>query len=278
VIRGCAARTALRRRRHENQEKAEQGAEPAVVALPSEREARFGSRSIGRAAAPPGGRVAGVADNMKLIGSHASPYVRKVRIALAEKRIEYDFVLDNPHAHDSVAAQYNPLGKIPVLVTDDGTPVYDSSVIVEYLDMVSPVGRLIPEAGRARVQAKRWEALADGLLEAAVLVVVEKRRPVSRQSKDWIERQMSKVARALSNASHDLGERGWCAGEGFGLADLSLGCALGYLDFRFPDLDWRVPYPNLARHAEKLFRRPPFLATSPQDAPAPPASPSAGSR
>ena len=214
---------------------------------------------------------------MKLIGSHASPYVRKVRIALAEKRIEYEFVLDNPHAPDSVASQYNPLGKIPVLVTDDGTPVYDSSVIVEYLDMVSPVGRLIPEAGRARIQAKRWEALADGLLEAAVLIVVEKRRPASRQSKDWIERQMHKVMQALSSGSHNLGERSWFVAEAFGLADLALGCALGYLDFRFPDIDWRGAYPNLARHAEKLFRRPPFLGTLPQDMP-PPASSPAGSQ
>jgi glutathione S-transferase len=216
-------------------------------------------------------RTAGAADEMKLIGSHASPYVRKVRIALAEKRIEYEFVLDNPHVPGSVAAHYNPLGKIPVLVTDDGTPLYDSSVIIEYLDMVSPVGRLIPEAGRTRIHAKRWEALADGLLEAAVLVVVEKRRPASRQSKDWIERQTGKIAQALSTAAHDLGERGWCAGEGFGLADLALGCAVGYLDFRFPDLDWRSPYPSLARHAEKLFRRPPFLATLPRDEPAAPA-------
>jgi glutathione S-transferase len=210
---------------------------------------------------------------MKLIGSHSSPYVRKVRIALAEKRIEYEFVLDNVHMPGSLAAQVSPLGKIPVLLTDDGTALYDSSVIVEYLDSVSPVGRLLPDGGRARIQVKRWEALADGLLDAAVLVVLEKRRSVSRQSGEWIERQSLKVARALATASEDLAERNWCAGEGYGLDDLALGCALGYLDFRFPEVDWGGQHPNLARHAEKLFKRQPFQATVPKDPAGLPTSP-----
>jgi glutathione S-transferase len=214
---------------------------------------------------------------MKLIGGPTSPYVRKVRIALAEKRIDYEFVVDDPHVLDSVAARHNPLSKIPVLLTEDGLPLYDSRVIVEYLDAVSPVGRLIPESGRTRILVRRWEALADGLLDAAVLIVMERRRPASRQSKDWIEKQQRKVDAALAAAAHDLGERNWCAGDAYGLADIALGCALGYLDLRFPGLDWRTQHSALARHAEKLFRRPPFLATLPQDGTAQPASP-AGSR
>jgi glutathione S-transferase len=204
---------------------------------------------------------------MKLIGSLTSPYVRKTRIVLAEKRIEYELVLDDPRAPDSVAGQYNPLGKIPVLVTDDGSAIYDSGVIVEYLDNISPVGRLIPEPGRARIQVKRWEALADGLLDAAVLIMLEKRRPASKQSKDWIERQAQKITHALRAASNDLAERAWCTGEAYSLADIALACALGYLEYRFAELDWRGQYANLARHADKLFRRPPFQATMPQQTP-----------
>jgi glutathione S-transferase len=204
---------------------------------------------------------------MKLIGSYPSPFVRKARIVLAEKRIEYDFVVDNPNDPASRVSDFNPLGKIPVLVTDDGAAIYDSSVIVEYLDTVSPVGRLIPEPGRQRIQVKRWEALADGLMEAAVLSVLESRRPAKEQSREWIERQGRKVSQGLRAASHELAEKTWCAGENYTLADIALGCALGYLNFRFADLDWRAQYPNLKRHAGKLFKRPPFEATEPRDPP-----------
>jgi glutathione S-transferase len=200
---------------------------------------------------------------MKLIGGPTSPYVRKVRIALAEKRIDYEFVVDDPHLPESVAAQHNPLSKIPVLLTEDGLSLYDSRVIVEYLDAVSPVGRLIPDPGRIRILARRWEALADGLLDAAVLIVMERRRPAGKQSKDWIEKQQRKIDAALAAAAHDLGERNWCAGDAYGLADIALGCALGYLDLRFPEVDWRTRHPMLARHAQNLFARAPFQATVP---------------
>jgi glutathione S-transferase len=205
---------------------------------------------------------------MKLIGTYTSPFVRKARVVLAEKRIEYEFVVDNPFGPASRVTEFNPLGKVPVLVTDDGATIYDSSVIVEYLDTISPVGRLIPEPGRQRIQVKRWEALADGLMEAAGLMIVEGRRPPKQQRRDSIERQGGKVEQALRAASHDLGERNWCAGEGYSLADVALGCALGYLDFRFGDLDWRVRYPNLDRHARKLFRRPSFESNPHQENPA----------
>lgn len=201
---------------------------------------------------------------MKLIGNHASPFVRKARIVLSEKRIEYEFALADPNGADTPVPDFNPLGKIPVLVIDDGSAIYDSSVIAEYLDAVSPVGRLIPEIGRRRIQARRWEALCDGMQDAAVLMVVERRRPGHLQSQEWVERQARKVERALAVADHDLGERAWCVGDGFTLADIALGCALGYLDFRFADLDWRSMHPNLARHAEKLFKRSTFRSTTPQ--------------
>jgi glutathione S-transferase len=206
---------------------------------------------------------------MKLIGGHTSPFVRKTRIVLAEKRIECEFVVDNPTDPASRVADFNPLGKIPVLVTDDGAAIYDSSVIVEYLDTVSPVGRLIPEPGRQRIQVKRCEALADGLMEAAILIILEGRRPSRQQSREWVERQAAKVDSALRAAALELAEKNWCAGESYSLADIALGCALGYLDFRFVDLDWRARHPNLDRHAQKLSKRPSFDTTVPKDAPKP---------
>src|SRR5687767_6743179 len=131
---------------------------------------------------------------MKLIGSPTSPYVRKVRIVLAEKRIEYEFQVDMPFSVDTQVPQYNPLGKVPVLVMDDGTALFDSRVIVDYLDTTTPVTRLIPEANRQKIQVKRWEALADGLCDAAALIVLEKRRSnEAQQSSDWMERQRAKI-------------------------------------------------------------------------------------
>ena len=200
---------------------------------------------------------------MKLIGSVTSPFVRKARVVLLEKRIDYDFILDDVHAATSQVELHNPLGKVPVLVLDDGTALYDSPVIVEYLDTVTPVGRLIPEPTRPRIQVKRWEALADGLLDAAVAIVMENRRPVAERSAASIHRQQGKVDRALGAMAQELGERNWCVGEAFNLADIATGCALFYLDFRFPEVDWRRQYLSLARLADKLAKRKSFEDTAP---------------
>jgi glutathione S-transferase len=200
---------------------------------------------------------------MKLIASLTSPYARKVRIVLAEKKIECDLVEDSPWGPQTRVPDYNPLGKVPVLVLDDGTTLFDSRVIVQYLDTVSPVSRLIPEIGRQRIAVKRWEALADGICDAAATIVVERRRPVKQQSKEWIERQRRKVDLGLRELAGDLGERAWCNGEGYSLADIATGCALAYLDFRHPDVEWREPYPNLVKLTDKLAKRPSFAETAP---------------
>ena len=200
---------------------------------------------------------------MKLIGSSTSPFVRKARIALAEKRIEYEFVLINPFDPAAQLTDWNPLGKVPVLLTDDGASIYDSSVIVEYLDTVSPVGKLISEPGRQRVHVKRWEALADGLLDAATAVVLEHRRPAKQQSAEWIERYHQKVEAALRVAAHDLGERVWCAGDSYSLADIALGCALGYLDFRFASHPWRPGHPRLTAWYEPFAQNKGLEETAP---------------
>jgi glutathione S-transferase len=200
---------------------------------------------------------------LKLIASPTSPYVRKVRIALAEKKIEYQMVESTPYEPGNPVHAWSPLGKVPVLVLDDGTNLFDSRVIVEYIDTVSPVSRLIPEPNRQRIEVKRWEALADGICDAALAIVLESRRQVKQQSKEWIARQRQKVQAGVAELAHELEEKTWCDGESYTLADIATGCALGYLDLRYPDLDWRRDYPNLARLAEKLAKRPSFQETAP---------------
>jgi glutathione S-transferase len=198
---------------------------------------------------------------MKLIAAPTSPYSRKVRIVLAEKRIDYEFVIDPPRDAATRVPEFNPLGKIPVLVLDDDTTLFDSRVIVEYLDLASPVGRLIPDDTRHRIQVRRWEALADGCTDAVVAVMVESRRAPDKQNGEWIARQQGKVDRALKAISEELGSKLWCSGDHFNLSDIAVGCTLGYLDLRMASLNWRKLYPNLEKLADKLARRAPFKDT-----------------
>jgi glutathione S-transferase len=200
---------------------------------------------------------------LKLIASPTSPYVRKVRIALAEKKIEYQRVEAFPWSPDNPVHAWSPLGKVPVLVLDDGTHLFDSRVIVEYLDTVSPVSRLIPEPSRQRIAVKRWEALADGICDATAAMVQERKRPAAIQSPEWIARQQQKVTAGVAELAHDLADKAWCNGEGYTLADIATGCALGYLDLRHPDFDWRDSYSNLSRLADKLAKRAAFQDTAP---------------
>ena len=203
---------------------------------------------------------------MKLYTSPTSPYARKVRVVLTEKKIECEFVDQDPWSAETVIPQFNPLGKIPVLVLDDGTELYDSRVIVEYLDTVSPVSRLIPEPSRQRIAVRRWEALADGICDAAIIVVREQKRPVRQQSKEWIERHIQQIHRGVQDMAKELDDRAWCSGEQYSLADIATGCALGYLDLRHPAIDWRTAFPTLVRLADKLAKRPSFAETAPPSA------------
>lgn len=201
---------------------------------------------------------------MKLIGSFTSPYVRKVRVVMADKKLDVSFVQENVWVPETTIQQVNPLGKIPCLVMEDGSTLYDSRVIAEYLDTISPVCKLLPPNGRERTEVKVWEALADGVLDAAILVFLERReRSPEQQSAKWIERQMGKVHAGLREMSVRLGDASYCMGTHYTLADVAVGCALGWLAFRFPDIDWRGDYPNLARLADKLAERPSFRDTVP---------------
>lgn len=203
---------------------------------------------------------------MKLIGSVTSPYVRKVRVVMAEKKVDYSLELDNVWGAETRIHQSNPLGKVPCLVMEDGSPMYDSRVIAEYLDTLTPVCKLLPPNGRDRADVKVWEALADGVLDAAVLVRLERTlRPREQQSEAWIERQMVKVGTGLHVMSQNLGDSPFCMGNHYTLADVAVGCCLGWLSFRFPEIGWREEYPNLARLFDKLSERASFKDTVPYE-------------
>lgn len=201
---------------------------------------------------------------MKLIASLTSPYARKVRIVLAEKKIDCPLITLSPWEPTDGVSDYNPLGKVPVLTFDDGTTLYDSRVIVEYLDTISPVSRLFPDDKRQCILTRRWEALADGIIDSAVTIVLEKRRPTSQQSEEWIKRQHEKIERGVQSLAHDLGERPWCQEDGYSLADIAVGCCLGYLAFRFPQIAWQTDYPKLAAFHSKLEERQTFIDTKAQ--------------
>ena len=203
---------------------------------------------------------------MKLLSSPTSPYVRKVRIVMIEKKLDYQSENANVWAADTRIQEHNPLGKVPCLVTDDGSALFDSRVIVEYLDTLSPVSSLIPKGGRDRAAVKCWEALADGTLDACITIVKELQRPVGQQSPEWIERQYGKIDAALAAMETGLGDQNYCMGISYTLADIAVGCVLGYMDLRFAAIDWRSTHPNLARLDIKLVARQSFIDTAPSAA------------
>lgn len=203
---------------------------------------------------------------MKLIGSNSSPYARKVRIVLTEKKLDCGFVTEDVWAAETSIADSNPLGKVPCLIMEGSEAIYDSRVIVEYLDTLSPVGKLIPAVGRERAEVKTWEALADGVLDAAILARLEATWPgrtKAQRSPAWIERQLGKVRAGVKAMGDGLGDKPFCTGIHLSLADIAVGVALGYIDFRFPEIDWRTDNPNLLRLYDKLMLRPSFAETRP---------------
>jgi glutathione S-transferase len=201
---------------------------------------------------------------MKLFYSPASPYTRKVCIVLAEKKIDCDIEPADVNPVENAVNPHNPLGKLPTLVLDDGTALYDSRVIVEFLDGKSPISKLIPEDLRDRVAVRRWEALADGVTDAGLLVRYESLRDKKERSKSWSDKQVARMHRGMKQVAADLEGRTWCHGDRYSLADIAMGCCVGWLDFRKPgDLDWLAAYPAAAKHYEKLMERSAFADTVP---------------
>ena len=200
---------------------------------------------------------------MKLLYTLNSPYARKVRIVAQEKHIELELqevVLSDP---DCIVKNYNPLGKVPVLILNDGDSLYDSRVIVEYLDNHAPGTHLIPQDNTSKIATRRWEALADGICDAAVSAMLEQRKSPEKQSQANIDKQLEKVTRGLEVLNLDIFKKKWCVNETFGLADIALGCMLGYVDLRFKELNWQDKYVNLAKHYSLLVKRPSFKQTTP---------------
>jgi glutathione S-transferase len=203
--------------------------------------------------------------SLRLIGSATSPFVRKTRIVMAEKKIDYRFEIDDVWDAQTTISTFNPLGKVPCLVMEDGNAVFDSRVIVEYLDTLTPVGKLIPPAGKERVEVRTWESLADGLCDAAIAARLEQTwtgRTNEQRCQNWVNRQLGKVQNCLQALATDLGDKPWCFGTHYTLADISVCVALGYLDFRFPAINWRSSE-NLARLYDKVSQRASFVETAP---------------
>ena len=199
---------------------------------------------------------------MKLLGTQTSPYVRKVRLVLLEKNIPHAYLVDPPREPGSQVARANPLGRIPALILDDETCVFDSPVIAEYVDTLNDAPILIPRADAlARMRVKRWEALADGIMDSAVAVRTESNRPPDKQDESIITLHNNAITRALAHASGLLGQREWCEGTAITLADLALASALIYLDLRQAGRDWRGVHPNLAAWFVRISGRPSVRAS-----------------
>lgn len=199
---------------------------------------------------------------MKLVGSKTSPYVRKVRVILAETSLPFEFVEESAWTADTTVPRYNPLNKVPALVMDDGESIYDSRVICEYLDGIRAAG-LLPSAPAERARVRRDEALGDGIADAGVLVFLERKREAARQDPAWIARQLDKVNSGFATLARSLGSRQYLGGAQVNMGDIACACALFWCEFRLPELGVRAAHPAIRAWAERMESRPSFSSTRP---------------
>lgn len=200
---------------------------------------------------------------MRLFASPTSPFARKVRIALLEKAIQHELVMTDAAKPDARVPRLNPLGKIPILERDDRPALYDSPVILEWLDEIAePV--LVPKSGESRFQVLMWQALSDGIMDACVARLIELRRPDDKHVPGAIRRQEGKIESALRDANERVGA-GVLVGDELTLADVALVVAVEYVDLRHPH-DWRIQNPELASWHARAKDRPSFVATRPPPA------------
>ena len=198
---------------------------------------------------------------MKLLGSKTSPYVRKIRVLLAEKNLAFEFVEEDVWKADTKVGRYNPLNKVPALVLDDGESLYDSKVIAEYVDSL-PGMNFIPASLRERVRVRRDEALGDGIADAGITIFLERKREAARQDPAWIARQAGKVQSGIAALSRSIAAKPATGSRPMTLGDIACGCALFWLEFRLPEFRWREN-PALKSWAEMLESRASFAATRP---------------
>ncbi len=198
---------------------------------------------------------------MKLLGPSRSPYALKAMVMIAEKGVACE--LDDAAPSSPEVAAANPLAKVPTLIRDDGRTLYDSSIIVEYLDGLADTPKLIPEEFEDRIEVKRWEALGNGIMDAAVAISHENREPeATRKGPDFYAKHQKKIDAGLTTMEKDIGDQEFCHGDRFTLADIACGCALICVDIRVPDMNWRKSFPALDRHAERLAERGTFSAAT----------------
>ncbi|ROM43327.1 glutathione S-transferase [Pseudomonas poae] len=205
------------------------------------------------------------APSMTLFHNPASPFVRKVRVLLAETgqqdRVTLQGSMPTPVNPDAQLVQDNPLGKIPALRLADGTVLHDSRVILDYFDHQHVGTPLIPRDGSARWRRLTLASMADGIMDAAVLVRYETAmRPAEKHWDQWLDEQRNKIRRTLAELeAHAIAE----LTSHFDIAAISVACALGYLDFRHPDLQWRHDNPQLGAWYAEVSQRPSMLETQP---------------
>ena len=198
---------------------------------------------------------------MKLYGSPTSPYVRKARVLVAEKKLPVEFVNEDPWPSDSPIPARNPLGKVPALEVEPNNYLFESVLVVHYLDHVD--GKtLTPKDPGGYWQAQWWQALGNGMIDAAVARVLESRRPEDKQMQDKVEREEARIRRAVALAEQRFGGGTFLVGNRFTLADLIMGVALQYVDFRFTQ-EWRAEAPNLAKWHASVTQRKSFQDTLP---------------
>ena len=202
---------------------------------------------------------------MKLIGSYTSPFVRKISVLLLEKGITFEFVNELPYNAENGVAQYNPLGKVPALVTDKGECWFDSPIIAEYIELLDIAPVMIPREPLASLKVRQIEALADGIMDAGLVSVREQARPAAQQSETELLRQREKINRSLDALEGYLVD-GTIKTDTVNLATIAIACAIGYLNFRHVSPGWCVDRPLLVKLAETLFQRESFARTEPPKA------------
>lgn len=199
----------------------------------------------------------------KLISATPSPYARKVRIALAEKSVPFELITEVPWDSTTSTPRYNPLEKLPILLLEDGTSVYESSYILEFLEFKHPSPPLVSADGLERLAARKFEVLCDGICDAVLLTFFERRRPVECQSDQWSARQRRKIEGGVREMARLIGDREFAVGRRFGLGDIAVGTVIAYLSVRYPEFDWRSLHPGLAAFSDRMEQRPSFAATRP---------------
>lgn len=200
---------------------------------------------------------------LRLISATPSPYARKVRIALAEKGLPFELLTEVPWHASTATPRHNPLEKLPVLLLQDGGSVYESSFILQWLELKHPDPPLLPDGIDGKLAARRLEVLCDGVCDALVLTFFERMRPETHRSREWLARQRRKIDGGLAEMARLVGDRTFAVGDRFGLGDIAVGTAVGYLSVRFAELDWRTRHPNLAAMSDRLEARPSFQGSVP---------------